>query len=110
MTSRGKPIRYIAGAPQGGIEPARALNIRLQLLRFSLGLEHGPALVHAGLEVDVVRTAELAGVLVLNVGRLLKRVGRTAHAAAGGRGFSFRNSHGGLLHGARAPEAAGRSN
>src|SRR4051812_4596694 len=63
--------------------------------RSSLGfdLENLPALVHAGLQVDVVRTAQLARVLVLDVGRTLQRVGRTAHAAARRRGFSFRDSH-----------------
>src|ERR1035438_2647856 len=59
-----------------------------------LGLEHLAALVHAGLQVDVVRTAQFAGILVLDVSRLLERVGRPAHAAARRRGFSFRHSHG----------------
>ena len=33
------------------------------------GLEHLAALVHAGLEVDVVRAAQFAGILVLDIGR-----------------------------------------
>ncbi len=49
--------------------------------------------VHAGLQVDVVRTAKFAGILVFNVGRSLQRIGRTAHAALGRGSFSFRNSH-----------------
>ena len=44
-------------------------------------LEHLPAAIHAGFQVDVVRTAQFAGILVLDIGRGLQRVGRTAHAA-----------------------------
>jgi len=56
---------------------------------FGSGLEHLPAPIHAGLEIDVVRTAQLAGILVFNVGRPLERIGRTAHPTPGGRCFSF---------------------
>src|SRR5262245_13773539 len=65
-----------------------------------LDLEDLPAAIHAGLQVDVVRAAQFARILVLDVGRLLQRVRRAAHAAPGRRGFSFRNSHETLL---RAP-------
>src|SRR3954471_17502809 len=41
----------------------------------------------------MVRTAHFAGVLVLDIGRSLQRIGRTAHAALGRRGFSFRYGH-----------------
>src|SRR5690606_37086505 len=41
-----------------------------------------------------MRTAHLAGVLVLDVGRRLERIGRAAHAALRRRGLSFRYSHG----------------
>src|SRR5829696_7233149 len=57
-------------------------------------LEDLAAAVHAGLEVDVVRAAKLARILVLDIGRGLQRVGRAAHAAARRRGLSFRNGHG----------------
>src|SRR6516162_5822519 len=56
-------------------------------------LQDLPALVHAGLEVEMVRAAELAGVLVPDIGRLLQRVRRAAHATARRRGFSSRNGH-----------------
>src|SRR5262245_50638366 len=64
---------------------------------FLLGLQHLPALVHAGLEVEMVRTAQLAGVLVLDISGLLERVGRAAHATARRRGFSAGNGHFGIL-------------
>src|SRR3954447_342969 len=57
-------------------------------------LEDLAAAVHAGLEVDMVRAAKLARILVLDIGRGLERVGRAAHAAARRRGLSFRNGHG----------------
>src|SRR3979411_2422796 len=61
---------------------------------FGLDLEHLPSTIHAGLQVDVVRTAEFARVLVLDIGGLLQGVGGPAHAAARRRGFSFRKCHG----------------
>src|SRR5690242_6705305 len=83
MSSRGKPSRDM-----------RAF-LRLRPGRSGLGLhlEDLAALVHAGLQVDVVRAAQLARILVLDISGALKRVGGTAHAAARGRGFSLRNSH-----------------
>src|SRR5271168_3270143 len=42
-------------------------------------LQNLPALVHAGLEVEVVGTAQLAGVLVLDISGLLQRIRRAAH-------------------------------
>src|SRR5215204_2373996 len=57
-------------------------------------LEDLATAVHAGLEVDVVRSAKLARILVLDIGRGFERVGRAAHAAARRRGLSFRNGHG----------------
>ena len=52
--------------------------------------------IHAagGLEVDMVRAAQFARILVLDIGRLLQRIGRAAHAATRRRRFSFRNGHG----------------
>src|SRR5215470_15587179 len=68
-------------------EEVRPSNLRL-------GLEHLPAAIHAGLEIDVMGPPQLAGVLVLDVSRRLQRVGRTPHAASRRRGFSFRDGHG----------------
>src|SRR6476646_9034771 len=60
-------------------------------------LQHLPTLVHAGLEVEVVRTAQFAGILVLGIGRLLQCVRRAAHATPRGRCFSSGNGHNGPL-------------
>src|SRR5712671_4329197 len=60
---------------------------------FLLGLQNLTALVHAALEVEVVRAAEFAGILVLDVSGLLERVRRAAHATARRRGFSAGNGH-----------------
>src|SRR3954466_9888558 len=62
-----------------------------------LGLQDLAALVHAGLEVEVVRTAQFARILVLSVGRLLQGVRRAAHATPRGRCFSSGNGHNGPL-------------
>src|SRR5712672_1338621 len=62
-------------------------------LGFLLGLQNLTALVHAALEVEVVRAAEFAGILVLDVSGLLERVRRAAHATARRRGFSAGNGH-----------------
>src|SRR2546430_7227536 len=59
-----------------------------------LRLEHLAAAVHAGLEIDVMRPAQLARILVLDIGRPRQGVGRAAHAAARRRCFSFRDGHG----------------
>src|ERR1700732_3223081 len=58
-----------------------------------LGLENLPTLVHAGLEVEMVRTAQFARILVLGIGWLLQRVRRAAHATPRGRCFSSGNGH-----------------
>src|SRR5664279_3941115 len=39
---------------------------------FFLGLQNLPAFIHAGLQVEMMRSAQLAGILVFSVGRLLK--------------------------------------
>src|SRR4051812_41111222 len=49
---------------------------------FGLDLEDLPAAIHAGFQVDVVRPAQFARILVLDIGGLLQRVGGPAHAAA----------------------------
>ena len=41
----------------------------------------------------MVRAAQFAGILVFNVGRGFERIGRAAHAAAGGRSFASGNGH-----------------
>src|SRR5579871_206706 len=46
--------------------------------------QHLAALVHAGLQVDVMRAAELAGFLVLDVAVRLQRFMRAPHACARG--------------------------
>src|SRR3954464_14256762 len=84
MTSSGKPIRYMAEPPPG----------RADDLDLALRLEHRPALVHAGLQIDVVRATQLTGILVLDIGRALQRIRRPAHAAPRRRRFSFRHGHG----------------
>jgi hypothetical protein len=45
----------------------------------------------------VMRPAQLAGILVFNVGRRLQRIRRTAHATPRGRCFSSWNGHVGVL-------------
>src|SRR6202042_3676555 len=62
-----------------------------------LGLENLPALVHAGLQIEVMRTAQFAGILVLGIGRLLQGIRRAAHATPGRRRFPSGNSHIGVL-------------
>src|SRR5262245_5807076 len=59
-----------------------------------LRLEHLAAAVHSGLEIDVVRPAQFARILVLDIGRLRQRVGGAAHPAPRWRRFSFRDGHG----------------
>ena len=64
---------------------------------FGLRLDDLAALVHAGLAVEMVRTAQFAGILVFDVGGLLEGVGGTPHAATRRRRFSSRDGHDGLL-------------
>ena len=61
--------------------PALAAGLRVYLRDWRLFLrrEHLAAAIFAGLQVDVVRAAQLAGLLVLDVGRL-----RRAHRGTGG--------------------------
>ncbi len=60
---------------------------------FRLQVQHLPAAIHAGLEVDVMGTAQLAGILVLDIRRGFQRVGGAAETTLHRRGFSLRNSH-----------------
>src|SRR5207302_10766862 len=66
---------------------------------FFLGFEDLTALVHPGLEIEMMRAAQFAGILVLGIGRLLQRIRRTAHATPRGRCFSSGNGHIGVLKG-----------
>lgn len=66
---------------------------RLFDLDVGFGRENLPALVLSGLEVDVVRAAALAALLVLDVGRGGQRVMRTALVALHGGGLFPRNCH-----------------
>ena len=58
-----------------------------------LRLQNLSAAIHAALEVDVVRTAQFARILVLDVSWRLEGVGRAAHSAARGRGFASGDGH-----------------
>lgn len=85
--------------------PKRGLDIRIGTKEAARGgpsslksgvlfhLQNLAALIHAGLQVEVVRTAQFAGVLVLNVSGALDRVSRTTHATPRRRCFSSRNGH-----------------
>src|SRR5579875_874700 len=61
---------------------------------FGLRLQYLAALVHARLEVDVVRSTQFAGILVLDISRPLERIGGTAHAATRRGDLLLRHSHG----------------
>src|SRR6266436_5928441 len=78
-----RPRKLNVAAPPSRLQPA-ACNRRLD---FGLFLENLPSPIHAGLEVDVMRAAQLSGILVFDVGRLLEGVGGPAHAAPGRRRF-----------------------
>ena len=59
-------------------------------LRFRrLDLQNLAAAIHAGLQVDMVRTTQFAKVLVLDIGRRGERVGGASEPALHSRGFSF---------------------
>src|SRR5271163_145393 len=73
---------------------AKPLRRVRKLLGFRFLRQHLAAAIHPGLEVDVVWTAQFAGILVLDIGWRLKRIGRSAHAAPRRRSLSFRHGHG----------------
>src|SRR5579864_8552864 len=104
MRSSGKPKTNMTPssptAPAAGRQPT-ALGVHSpggapEPLRLGLLVQHLPAAIHAGLEIDVVRAAQLAGILVLDIGRPLQCVGGATHAALGGRRFSLRHGHAAL--------------
>ena len=73
-----------------GLEPVRQRRHWVFLLETSA--DRNPLLART--QIEVMRTAQFAGILVLNISRPLERVGRAAQAAARRRGFSFWHSHG----------------
>ena len=70
----------------------RQRSFQLRTLVF-LGRQNLTATIGAGLQVDVVRTAQFARVLVFGVGIGSQSVVGTTHVATRGRYFALRNSH-----------------
>src|SRR5436305_3040550 len=107
MSRSGNAIRYIGRSSNADAPLYRSTTRRAtpqgprlwsaRLDRFGLRLEHLAALVHAGLEIDVVGAAQFAGILVLDIGWLLQCIRRAAHATPRGRCFSSWNGHVGVL-------------
>jgi hypothetical protein len=62
-------------------------------LGFFLDGEHLTAAIAPRLQVNMVRAAQLAGVLVLDIGRRLQRIVASSVAPLHARDFSFGNSH-----------------
>jgi hypothetical protein len=75
------------------------VSLFLGLLRENLA-----AAVHAGLEIDMMRTPQLAGILVFHIGWCLERIGGTPESALHPGGFAFRNGHVAVSKSARAME------
>ena len=67
--------------------------MKLGSIFLGLDRQNLTAIIHAGLQIDVVRTAQFAGILVLDIARGGESVGRATEAALHRRRFSFRNSH-----------------
>src|SRR5215831_12700030 len=70
---RGKAMRYMGSASFARACRSQSLAGGARSGLF-LRLEDLAAAVHAGLEIDVMRPAQLAGILVLDIGRLLQRI------------------------------------
>lgn len=68
------------------------MTLSQKTLVFSLGQDLTTA-VHAGLQVDVVRTTQLTGVLVLGVSVGAQSVMRATHVTTGRGYFALRNGH-----------------
>src|SRR5690554_1737601 len=77
-------------APKDGVSKSRKAAKGLLALR----LQDLLAAVHAALQVHMVGTVKLARIRVLDIGRLLQRIGRTAHAALRRGGFPLGDGHG----------------
>src|SRR5690606_32845605 len=60
----------------------------------ALRLQNLLAAIHAALQVHMMGTVKLARIRVLDIGRLLQRIGRTAHAALRRGGFPLGDGHG----------------
>src|SRR5262245_57317844 len=97
VTPEGNPEgrNPFADASKTRAEALKARRKRAQLL-LSLGfrLQNLAAAIYAGLGVEVVGSAQFAGILVFHVGGLLERIGGTTHAPARRRRLSFRHGHG----------------
>jgi hypothetical protein len=70
--------------------------IRLGFIRFDF--QDRAAAIHACLQVDMMRATQFAGILVLDIGRGLQGIGRSAKAALHRGCFSFRDRHYTLRH------------
>src|SRR4030081_1722372 len=89
--ARQKPPRAGAGEP-ACVRMANAAGSNL-----GLRLENLAPAIQAGLEINVVRTAQLARILVFDIGRGLEGVGGAAHAAPRRRGLLSWHGHGIVL-------------
>src|SRR5262249_26512444 len=78
-----------------------------QILELALGLEDLAALIHAGLEVDMMGAPELTRLLVLDPGDGLKLMARAAHANAAAGHFLAWNGHR-TLHKSKGAARPGR--
>ena len=103
------PLRVEHRTQKGRRPPALRPKGGSLILVFRRDLEHLAAAVHAGLQVDVVRTAQFARILVLDIGRSLQRIGRTAHVASRRRRLFLRNCHDDLQRAARGDPFRRRS-
>src|SRR6476659_10158215 len=82
--------------------PKRAVQAR-RGLRLFLDVQDLTAVITARFQIDMMRPAKLARVLVLDIGRSRQRVVTSPVAALHARGFSLRNSHVCLILSAAPP-------
>src|SRR5260370_10870658 len=106
MSSRGKAIRYMPvgflHAKLAKLPPLTTFGEDDRLARdpvkresdLFLGVKHLAATVHAGLEVDVVRPAQLTRILILYISRPRERISGAAHSAPRRRCLAFGDGHG----------------
>ena len=74
-------------------QPAVPYKTQKRLETF-LDLHDLTATIHAGLQVDVMRTMQLTCCLVFDIGIILERIMGAAHIALGACDFGLWNSHG----------------
>ena len=74
-------------------QPAVPYKTQKRLETF-LDLHDLTATIHAGLQVDVMRTVQFTGRLVLDIGIILERIMGASHIALGACDFGLWNSHG----------------